>query len=257
MQHMWENEVAPELARRSTGAVIVSRTVKTAGIGEGSVDEMVSHLLKSPNPSIGVYAKADGIHLRITAKDATAEACLRRIAPVEEEVRRILGTAVWGADDDTLPAAVGRLLAERRLTLATMESCTGGLLANNITDVDGSSAYFRGGLVTYATEEKIAHGVDARLIEEHGVISPQVAVDMARAVRAHMRADVGIGITGIAGPESVEGKAPGTVHIGVDLRRRQDSVTSTFRQGRQQIKTRAVTTALFLLRRMLVEETPG
>src|SRR5207248_10641765 len=104
MTRMWEKEVSPRLEQLSTGAVIVSRTIKTAGLGEGTVDEMVSPLLKSTNPSIGVYAKADGIHLRITAMSQRADEGFRLIEPVEREVRRILGPAVWGADDDTLEA---------------------------------------------------------------------------------------------------------------------------------------------------------
>ena len=113
LERMWEAEVAPRLAALVGGGVIVSRTLKTAGIGEGTVDEMVSPLLKSANPTIGVYAKADGVQLRITAKAATADEARRLIAPVEDEARRILGQAIWGADDDTLEGAVGALLRER------------------------------------------------------------------------------------------------------------------------------------------------
>ncbi|HWO94570.1 MAG TPA: competence/damage-inducible protein A [Dehalococcoidia bacterium] len=257
MYHMWENEVAPELRRRETGAVIISRTVKTAGIGEGTVDEMVSHLLKSSNPSIGVYAKIDGIHLRITAKAATEDECRDMIRPLEDEVLRILGPSVWGFDDDTLETSIGRTLTERCLTLATMESCTGGLLASTLTEGDGASSYFLGGVVAYATEQKIAHGVDASLVEQHGVISSQVAVDMARAVRERVGSDIGLGITGVAGPALQEDKPVGTIHIGLDYRGAQESVSYTFPQGRQQVRARAVTTALFLLRRVLSAEAAG
>lgn len=156
LERMWEVEVAPRLAAMVGGGVIVSRTLKTAGIGEGTVDEMVSPLLKSTNPTIGVYAKADGVQLRITAKAATADEARRLIDPVEEEARHILGQAIWGADDDTLEGAVGALLKERGLTLATMESCTGGLLASTITDAAGSSAYYQGGFVSYTAEMKVA-----------------------------------------------------------------------------------------------------
>jgi nicotinamide-nucleotide amidase len=253
MTFMWENEVEPELAKRPTGAIIISRTLKTAGIGEGTVDEMISPLLKSANPTIGVYAKVDGIHIRVTAKAADRDECARLIAPVEDELRRILGNAVWGQDADTLPTVVGRALAERGLSVATMESCTGGMLAGAFTEAEGSSEYYRGGLVTYATEQKAVEGVDPALIEEHGVISTQVALDMARAVRDRMRSDVGIGITGVAGPGTVEDKPVGTVHIGIDVLGRQEAMTNTFRQSRQQVKARAVTTSLFFLRRLITE----
>ena len=255
MHLMWEAEVAPELERRRPGAVLVVRTLKTIGIGEAAVDEMVSPLLKSSNPSIGVYSRADGIQLRIAAKAASVEEARRLIEPVEEEARRILGRAVWGADDDTLEAAVGAMLRERGLTLATMESCTGGLLASTITDVPGSSDYYRGGLVSYATEMKIAWGVDRQVIAEHGVISAECAQAMARAVRERLGADVGIGVTGVAGPDPQEDKPVGTVHIAVALGEKPPRTTSyVMPQGREAVKRRAVTTALALLRRELLDE---
>ncbi len=252
LERMWEVEVAPRLARMAGGGVIVSRTLKTVGIAEGSVDEMVSPLLKSSNPSMGVYAKPDGIHLRITAKAATAEEARRLIEPMEEEAGRILGNAIWGADDDTLEAALGSMLRERALTVATMESCTGGLLASTITDVSGSSDYFKGGLVAYTAEMKVAHGVDADLVRQHGVVSAEVAQDMARAVRQRLDADYGIGITGVAGPEPLEDKPVGTIHIGLDDGVEPQVISYTFVQSRAAIKRRAVTTALFLLRRALL-----
>jgi nicotinamide-nucleotide amidase len=254
MQPMWLNEGEPELARRHVGAVLITRTLKTAGLGEGHIDELVSPLLKSTNPSIGVYARQDGVHLRLAAKAATRDEALALIEPVEHEVRRRLGDVVWGADEDTLESIVGRLMSQRGLTLATMESCTGGLLASSITDVPGSSAYYRGGLVSYASEMKLAWGVDPRIIEEHGVISAECAGEMARAARERVGADIGIGVTGVAGPDSQEGKLPGTVHIGLDVGFAQPQTLSyQFAQGRQAVKRRAVTTALVLLRRTLLD----
>jgi len=256
MERMWEVEVAPKLAalaRQTGGGVILSRTLKTIGVGEGHVDEMVSPLLKSANPTIGVYAKPDGVHLRLTAKAETPEAAGALIEPMEAEARRILGDAVWGADDDTLEAALGRLLQERGLTLATMESCTGGLLASTITDVAGSSRYFKGGYVAYTAEMKVALGVNAHLIEQHGVVSAEVAADMARAAREAAGADYGVAVTGVAGPDELEGKPPGTMHIAVhDPDGSGQAISYTFYQGRLATKRRAVTTALALLRRALL-----
>ncbi len=252
MERMWEKEVAPRLAQISTGGLIVSRTLKTAGIGEGAVDEMVSPLLKSTNPTMAVYARPDGVHLRITAKAATAAEAQRLIAPMEDEARRILGQAIWGADDETLEAVVGAMLRERGLSLATMESCTGGLLASTITDVAGSSSYFRGGFVAYTAEMKIALGVDGDLVRRHGVVSAEVAQDMARAARERLEADYGIGITGVAGPEPLEGKPVGTVHIGLNDGLASQVVSYTFAQSRAAIKWRAVTTAVALLRRAVL-----
>lgn len=254
MERMWEEEVAPELERRRPGAVLVARTLKTVGLGEGHLDELISPLLKSTNPSIGVYARADGVQLRIAAKAPSQEEAWRLIQPVENEVRRILGSVIWGADDDTLEGALGDMLRQHDLTLATMESCTGGLLANTITNVPGSSGYFRGGLVSYATELKIEWGVDPEVIAQHGVISAECARAMARAARERLRADIAIGITGVAGPDPQEGHPPGTIHIGLDSGFAvPQSVSYHFAQGREAVKRRAVTTALALLRRTLID----
>lgn len=253
MERMWEVEVAPELARRATGAVLITRILKTAGMGEGQVDETISPLLKSTNPTIGVYAKIDGVHLRIGAKAASAEEARRLIEPVEAEIRRLLGPAVWGADEDTLEGVVGRLLVERGLTLASMESCSGGLLASTITDAPGSSAYFLAGYVAYDPREKVALGVDPALIQRHGVVSSEVAVDMARAARQRAGADLGVGITGVAGPDPLEDKPPGTIHLAVHDGQTPQTMSYTYNQGRLANKRRAAFFALALLRRVLQE----
>src|SRR5713101_5410102 len=130
MQRTWENEVEPKLSQLAGGGILISRVLKTIGVGEGQIDEMVAPLLKSTNPTIGVYAKPDGVYLRLAAKAASADAARELIAPVEEEARRILGEIIWGADEDALEAVAGQMLRERGLTMATMESATGGLLAS-------------------------------------------------------------------------------------------------------------------------------
>jgi len=252
MTRMWDVEVEPRLRGRSTGAVIVSRTVKTVGIGEGQVDEMVSPLLKSTNPSIGVYARADGIHLRVTARSQQAEEGLRLVEPVERELRRILGSAVWGGDADTLESVVVRMLSERNLTVATMESCTGGMLASVLTDAPGSSDVFRGGLVTYATGLKESFGVPASVIDTYGVVSNETAIAMATAARRTLGSDIGIGVTGVAGPAEQEGRPIGEVHIGLDDGVEAQSLLINFPQRREAVKRRAVTNALQLIRRALI-----
>lgn len=253
MQRMWEKEIRDELHHILDTAVIVSRTLKILGLGEASVDEMISEFLSSPNPSIGVYAKPTGIELRLTAKASDREEAEGMIAPVEDQIRSILGDNIWGIDDEVMERVVGQLLSERGLTLATMESCTGGLLANLLTDVPGSSEYFRGGLVAYANETKVRFGVDAGLIAEYGVISPQVAEAMAEAARNRLNANVGVGITGVAGPDEVEGKPVGTLYIGVSNEAVTRSIHTIFPQHRPRIKRYGATMALSELRRLLLE----
>ncbi len=253
MQRMWEKEVSPRLRERPGEGVIISRTLKTFGYAEASVGEMVSHLASSANPTLGVYAKPDGIHLRITAKATDDEEARKMIREMETEVRSILGgDSIWGVDADTLEGIVGEMLAQRGLTLATMESCTGGLLAATLTDVPGSSAYFKGGLVAYSNEMKIAWGVDPRLIAEHGAVSPEVAEAMAEAARTRLGADIGVGITGVAGPEPLDGKIPGTAYISIDDGRSKRTVSGTYPPRRPEVKRRATVHALFELRRTLL-----
>ncbi len=134
-----------------------------------------------------------------------------------------------------------------------MESCTGGLLANTLTDVPGSSDYFKGGLVSYATELKLEWGVSREVVEKYGVVSAECAREMARVAREKLSADIGIGITGVAGPDEQEGKPAGTVHVGLDDGSGDVRVISyRFAQSREMVKRRAVTTALSLLRRVLL-----
>ena len=249
MTGMWASEVAPRLAERSHGDVIVSRTLKTVGIGEATVDEMASPLLKSRNPSIGVYSKADGIHLRLTAKAPTQAQAYAVIRPVEDQLRDLFGAAVWGADETTFAGAIGDLLKAKGLSVAVMESVTGGLLASTLTDVAGASAYFKGGLVTYSEETKIRYGVPAQTILEHGVVSEATAVAMAAAVRDALHADIGVGITGVAGPDPHGGQPVGAIHIGVVTPTGQSHSEYVFAQTREAIKRRAVTTCLLLIRR--------
>ena len=254
MTGMWDNEVAPRLRERSTGTIIVSRTLKTIGIGEGTVDDTVGPLLTSTNPTIGVYAKRDGVHLRVTAKANTKAEASALIQPAEDRIRELFGSAVWGADDDTLQASVGALLKQQGLTIAVMESCTGGLLASTLTDVPGSSDYFKGGLVTYSEATKRQYGVPAGVIEQHGVVSEETAAAMATAVRSELGADIGVGVTGVAGPEPHGGQPVGTTIIALESPAGTASANYVFAQTREVIKARAVTTALLLVRRAALGE---
>ncbi len=246
MTHMWEREVDPELERRAT-AVLVSRTLKTSGLGEGSVDERLGALWKSANPSIGVYARRDGVHVRISARAPTREEAWSLIHPAEEEARRVLGPAIWGVDDDTLAAGIGGMLRDRGLTLAVMESATGGSIADALTNGEGTTEYFLGSLVTYATQAKVDLGVPGELVYTHGVISQATAEAMARAARERLGADIGLGLTGIAGASEVEGQPPGTMHIAVTDGQRTEYRRYAYYQGREATKRRAVTEALNLL----------
>jgi nicotinamide-nucleotide amidase len=255
MELMWTQLVRPELERRAPGEVLVTRTIKTIGIGEGTVDEMARPLYSTPGIGIGTYARADGVHLRVGAKAATREEAWHRIIPVEQELERIFGNAIWGKDEDTFEGHIRTLFADRNRTLSVMESCTGGLLASTLTDVSGAADYFKGGIVTYWTELKIESGVDPGIIREHGVISAETAIAMAETVRDRLNTDYGLGITGVAGPDPQEDKPVGTVHIGIaGPDGFKSSISSSFNSGRSAVKRRAVTSSMLLLRRTLFDE---
>jgi len=253
MYFMWDEQVEPRLRERSDGAIILSRSIKTSGLGEALVDEMLSPLLSSANPTIGVYAKTDGIHLRLSAKAAKRQDAEALLSDLEVKVRDILKDIIWGTDDDTPETAVGAILKQRGLTVATMESCTGGLLSSTITDVPGSSAYFKGGVITYTNKLKIASGVPSTTIEQFGAISGETAMAMAAAVRQRLGADIGLSVTGVAGPEPAEGKPPGTVFIGLATAQDQRVTNSgIYLPNRAEIKNRATVYALLFLRRYLL-----
>lgn len=254
MNRMWDEEVAPELLKRNPGIVLVKRTLKTAGLGESNVDEILSPLLKTTNPSVGIYARADGVHVRLAAKAPSPAQAESLIAPIEAQMRTLLAPHVWGIDDDTFESVIGQMLKARGLTLASMESCTGGLFADTITNVSGSSAYFRGSIVSYATEVKELMGVDPAIIATHGVVSQPTANAMAQAVRERLQADIGVGITGVAGPDPQDGVPVGQVYIAVATSDGPpEELSFQFPQSRTAIKRRAVTQAILLLYRALVE----
>lgn len=250
MHEMWEREATPRLRAllRGRGAVLVSRTIKTFGMSEALVDERLGELLHGANPTIGVYAKVDGIHVRVTARARSSEEAAKLIEPVEAAVAALLGVHVWGHDQETLEGTVQRLFTERGLTLAIMESCTGGLLADLVTNAPGSSRYFVGGLVAYTNAVKVALGVPAEVIAAHGVVSPACALAMADAARQRLGATVGVGITGVAGPDPLEGKQPGLAFIALSDERGRKVREGTFPAQRQDLKLRAAVTALFELR---------
>lgn len=260
MMRMWEQEVVPHLRPR-TGAVLFTRTLRIAGMGESTVEERLDDLIHSTNPTVATYAKRDAVDVRISAKAPTQEEARQRVAEFEARARTILGRHIFGVDRETPQSVALDLLIAGGLTLATMESITGGLLASMITDVPGSSNAFLGGLVAYNADMKAQWGVPRETLETYGVISLETARAMARAVCEQLGAGVGIGITGVAGPALQEDKSVGTVHIAVvsagdasGAGERVHDTSQHFRGGRAEIKQRAAITALNLLRLHLLRE---
>ena len=252
MELMWTKEIIPRLQQKITNSVIVSKTLKTFGLTEAEVDERASPFLSTTNPTLATYAKADGICLRITAKAHSESEAQDLIAQREAEIRAILKDYIWGVDSDSLEKIVGSMLIAKGLSLATIESHTGGFLANVITNVPESSKYFKGGLVTYTAESWTAFGLNKHLISRYGTISAEVAEAMATMAREKLGASIGMSLTGVMGPAETEGKPIGTIFGGLDDGHRRQSFMRNYPGNRLQVKQRAVISALFELRKILL-----
>jgi nicotinamide-nucleotide amidase len=256
MEGMLERVVLPDLAARAgEGRAIVSRVLRTAGVGESRLAERLTPLWEAAGGgqvTLAYLASAGEVRVRLTAVGATREEALAEIAPVEAKIREELGEIVYGVDDETLEAAVGRLLGERNGTLATAESLTGGLLGGRVTAVAGSSAYYLGGVVAYATEAKAALlGVDRDLLATQGPVSEPAAAAMAEGARRAFGADLGLATTGVAGPTEQDGRPVGTLCLGVADAAGTATATMRAPGDRAQVRAWAATVALDLLRRRL------
>lgn len=252
LRHMWENQVRPRLRNIVGRGVLVTRTLKITGISEGGVDEMCGDLLKDSNPSIGVYARPDGIHVRIAAKATDEDEATELINPVEAQLRDRFEEHLWGVDDETMAEHVGKLLVDRGLTLGTMESLTGGLVGDLITSVPGSSRYYQGGIVAYQDETKVKYGVRPQTINKHGAVSESTAIEMAHAARLELGTDIGIGVTGVAGPAEQEAQPVGTAYMAVASKDRQITHHGNYSGQRSDIKTRVATNALYQVRLLIL-----
>ncbi|MGQ9675308.1 MAG: competence/damage-inducible protein A [Chloroflexota bacterium] len=253
MHRMWTVEVLPRLRQLVGAGVILSRNLKVMGLGESAVEDRIRELVGSTNPTVATYAKPDGIHVRVTAKARTDAEALELIDPMEAKVRGILGTFIYGQDDDTLEGVVGNLLREKGFTVATVEHCTAGLLASTINNVPGSYEYFKGGIVAVSTERLLSLGLDPGIVGVHGCISVEAAEAMATLARRSIGADVGVGVVGVPGPEQLEGKPVGTMHYAVDNRGTITSGGRTWPSTIEDFKRRTMLGALNLLRRSLLE----
>ncbi|MBQ2297349.1 MAG: nicotinamide-nucleotide amidohydrolase family protein, partial [Ruminiclostridium sp.] len=253
---MFRHRAGPYLKKLSDG-VIASRTVKTFGIGESSVEDQLRDLMNAlHNPTLAPYAKPTGTELRITAHAQTEEEAFALIAPVEEQVKAILGDYVIGVDVNSVQEVCFNLLREKGLTLGTAESCTGGLIAKLMTDLPGSSQVFNGGIVSYTNGVKAGVlGVSQDLLDEYGAVSAQVAEAMARGAKAVLGCDVAVSATGVAGPDSDDrGNPVGLVYLG--LAYGDQCIVQEFHAGRgdrDRVRRMAAGTALDMVRRHLTD----
>ena len=255
LQPMFEDYVIPYLERKSKEQ-ITSRVLKVYGMGESVMEEKIKDLIiNQSNPTIAPLAGSSELTIRITAKTARGEDPYKLIQPLEEKVRQRLGDLVYGVDDDTLESVVLRLLVESKKTIATAESCTGGLIAKRITSIPGASQAFIEGVVSYSNQSKIERlGVSEATLAKYGAVSPETAEEMVRGILETTGADLGVAVTGIAGPGGGTANKPvGLVYIGIGDKEGHFTVNSyNFLGGRKKVQEMAASMALDSIRRRLL-----
>ena len=253
MREIFEQSIEPELA--GDGAATTRRRVlRIAGMAESAVEELVAPLYgKWSSHPVTILASPGEVELHLAARGDPAEA-EARVSAMEADFEEVLGHRIHGRGNDGLAATVGRLLAEKGKTLALAESCTGGLVSTLLTDVPGSSAYYLGGVVSYADSAKQdLLDVDPRTIREHGAVSEEAAREMARGARSRFDSDLAAGITGIAGPDGgSEEKPVGTVYFAlVERGGREVAKKRLYGGDRSTVRRASAMFALELIRRFL------
>lgn len=256
MEAMIDESVIPFLGPRSGPNVIRHRTLLTTGIAESVLSAQIGNLdqiLKS-GATLAFLPSPAGVRLRITVHGNSASEADGIVRDVESALRARVSRYIYGTDEEDLETVLGRMLAERNLTIAVAESCTGGLIAHRLTNVSGSSAYVERGVITYSDASKSALlSVPAELIRAHGAVSREVACAMADGIRRTAGTDIGLSTTGIAGPSGgTPDKPVGTVWVGIADRGGTLALKFSFGEGRARVKERASQAAMELVRRRIL-----
>jgi nicotinamide-nucleotide amidase len=255
LSRMMDEQVLPRLAQHAgTGQVVRARLLRTFGMGESTLDAELEDIAAEGDVTLGFRTAFPENYLRPVARAATAQEAEAKLDRVCQAIRGRLGPLVYAEGDQTLPTVVGHLLRGTGQTLAVAESCTGGLVAEQITDVPGASDYFLGGVVAYANEAKQALlGVPAALLEEHGAVSEPVARAMAEGVRERFGADFGLATTGISGPGGGSpGKPIGLVHVALARADETHAAHFVFPLDRQRHRLLTAQVALDWVRRAVL-----
>jgi nicotinamide-nucleotide amidase len=248
---MFIEQVIPAL--RAAGHVqggIFSRTVKVSGLGESAVAERLQDLISQQlDPTIALYSRLGEVDVRLTTSAECQEQAMGKISACQTEIESRLAPYIYGIDDDTLAGALGRALLDKGLTLATAESCTGGLAGHLVTNEAGSSAYYRGGVVCYSNESKMELlEVSPDTLRSSGAVSEACVREMLRGVLMRFGAQVGLAITGVAGPDGGSDLKPvGTVYVAVGSSENHCVTRLSVRGNRMSIKERSAKEALRLL----------
>ncbi len=255
MRAMFNEGLRPVLEEKFGGRMFIRRRVlRTCGLSESAVNQAIQNILKRGVPSVGLSAKETGVDIRVIARGPNAEQVQKQVEKTDAGIREKLGDAVYGVDGQELEEVVGALLKQRRLKLAVAESCTGGLIGGRITSIAGSSEYFERGAVVYSDRAKTEMlGVPPDLIEKHGAVSGKVAEAMAQGIRQTAHADLGLAVTGIAGPGGGSEKKPiGLVFTALASSQAVKIDEHRFLGTREQVRVKASQMALDMVRRYLI-----
>jgi nicotinamide-nucleotide amidase len=249
---MWKETAVKFLAQTYATGIFWSCDLKHYGIGESALAEKFGHLLEKSNPTVAPYAGNWECRLRVTAKADSEEEAKLLAQPIIDEIRRESGSICYGMNGDTIESVVGDLLTQQKKTLSVAESCTGGLVSERLTDRPGSSEYITLNVVTYSNQAKMKIlGVDARVLEEQGAVSSDCAGQMAAGVRKLTGSDIGLSVTGIAGPDGgTEEKPVGLIFIGLASEKgiQTKKLKIPSRLARKDIRLRTANEALNLVR---------
>ena len=253
---MFKESIYPYLSEKGTG-IIYSKTVKICGIGESKVESEITDLMeRQVNPTIAPYAKTGEVHLRVTAKAVDEKSARKLLKPVVKDLKGRFGSAVYTTEEEvTLEQAVVDLLLANNLTVSTVESCTGGMVAARLINVPGVSEVFKSGSITYSNKAKRKIvGVKRSDLEKHGAVSEKVAKDMAKGEAMLTKADVVVSVTGIAGPDGGTVEKPvGLVYIGCYVKGKITVQKYQFSGSRAKIRESAVSAALTFMRQCVLE----
>lgn len=239
---LFKEKVSPYL-KEKTGKVIVEKTVKLCGIGESYVESSLYNMMTTvKNPVIAPYAKIGEVHLKLTATADSIEEANEIMKSCYETIYSKFSKHIYGEDDETLPSQITKWLREKGMKVAFCESCTGGYISKTITDIPGASDVFDCGIVTYSNDMKTRLvGVSPAALKEKGAVSEEVASQMAKGIRSVAGADIGISVTGIAGPDGgTEEKPVGLVYMGFSTKNSTVTKKLNFSGNREKVRLATV-----------------
>jgi nicotinamide-nucleotide amidase len=257
LKPMFETFVLPKLKKKAGEIFVKRKILRVSGMGESAIDEKIAPVyLRYKNPQTTILFNRSEVEIHLTAQSANEEEATALLEDVAAQIVEKLGAAVFATNGELMEEIIGELLAENGKTLSVAESCTGGLVAERLTEIPGSSAYFTEGVIAYADEAKIRTlNVPRELIQKHGAVSAEVAKAMAKGMRERAKTDYAISVTGVAGPSGGTDEKPvGLIFIGYSHQTHTGSIKINLPGDRYLIRWRASQFALDLLRRKMIKK---